>query len=210
MVSFQVRQVRRVGRDRRAAVGAVEVLLEDARVEQDGIGYPTVTGRYRGDAVKVELLVDTLTIRRLPRLWLVVTVLRPLPVPVPVDVVLAPLSSDIVSPGTAFRYEHEPPARWPAHIRIASREPTRLTELYEVSALADLLHDPLCKSVVLAPGGVRLVRELARGDVASYRVVRRPNFQLDLRTEDVRPVLDAVAGVADGVQERCILAPEAA
>jgi hypothetical protein len=191
-------------------VRAVEDLLDDAVVEQDGIGYPSVAGTYRGESVKLELLVDTLTPRRLPRLWLVVTIRRPLPVQVPVDVILAPVPTDIASPGVTFRYEHERPAHWPEHIRIATREPFRMTELYDVDALTDVLHDPLTKSVVLAPGGVRVVHELARGEVASYRVVRRPNFSFDLSAADARAVLDAALGVADGVGSVYRRAPEAA
>jgi hypothetical protein len=201
MVWFQVRQVRRVGRGRRAAVSAVEQLLGDAVVTQDGIAYPTVAGDYRGERVKVELVVDTLTLRRLPRLWLVVTVRRGLALASPVDIVVGPLSSDIVSPGAAFKYEHERPAAWPEHLRIASRGPVALAALHDVEALAALLHDELTKSVVVAPGGVRVVRELARGDVASYRVVRRPNFNFDLAAADVAALLDAAIAVADGVAE---------
>lgn len=200
MVTFQVRQVRRVGRERRAAVAPVAGLLSEAVVTQDGIGYPTVTGRRHGREVKVALVVDTLTVRQLPRLWLTVSVQRRLPIEAPLDVVLRPLSTDIVSPGQRFAYEHPVPVGWPEHIRIASPQPMRLPPLDELDELARLLHDPHTKNVLLAPGGVRIVHELARGDVASYRVVRRPSFRFALEDARVRDLLDTADAVGDALE----------
>lgn len=199
MTWLQVRHVRRVGRERRATVADVEALLADAVTTQDGIGYPTVTGRYAGYDAKVEFIVDTLTMRQLPRLWLTVTLKRRMEVDEPVDILLRPLSTDMVSPGQRFPYEHPAPAAWPDHIRIATPQPTRLPPLDDVDALTSLLHDPSTKSVVIAPRGVRVVHELARGEVSSHRVIRRPNFHVALEAARVRALLDIAMDVADGV-----------
>ena len=197
MVWFQVRQVRRVARDRRNAVARAEEVLTAIEVSQEGMGYPTIRGWYLGHEVKAELIVDTLTLRQLPRLWLAVTVKRPTEMDIPVDIVLRPLSTDIVSPGGRFRCEHPPPPEWPAHLRIASLHPVSLERLGELEALTAVVHDERTKSVLLAPRGVRIVTELARGDVASHRVVRRPNFRFELDPIRLRRVLDAALDIAD-------------
>jgi hypothetical protein len=200
MTWFQIRQVRRVKRDRREGLAPIEGLFLDAVITQDSIGYPTISGTYAGDRAKVELLVDTMTMRQLPRLWVIATVLRPLPVRQPVDMVLRPLSTDIASPGTGFTVEHPIPSEWPAHLRISTPELGPLPPLRDIRHVRTLLEDPKTKSLLVAPGGVRIVYELARGDVGPYRVLRRPRFRVDLEPELMRWLLDSAIEVAQGLE----------
>lgn len=198
MVWLQVRDVRRIKRMRRDAVVCAQGALTDVQVEQQGIAYPTLRGRCGDHAAKVELIVDTVTIRQLPRLWLAVTVQCRTGVGVPVDIVLRPLPTDIVSPGTRFPYEHRVPPDWPAHMRIATPTPSPLPELGELTALGSVVSEPETKSVLVTPRGVRIVTELARGDVAPYRVTRRPEFRFELAESRLRHVLhDALAVAGD-------------
>jgi hypothetical protein len=200
LAATQTRHRRRVGRERRAVFAEVEGLFTEATVTQDGIGYPSLRGRRDGHAVKLELVVDTLALRQLPTLWLLVTVLRPLPVRTPVDITLRPRSSDIVSAGTGFAYEHEPPAGWPADLRVATPEPA-IPPLEALDDMVELLELPTTKGLLLAPGGVRIVHELARGAVGQHRVVRRPRFAVALAPERVLALLQAATAVADRVED---------
>jgi hypothetical protein len=175
-------------------------VLTDVEVEQDGIGYPTIRGRYAGHDVKLELIVDTLTMRQLPRLWLAATVRCELPVVNPVDILLRPLSTDVVSPGPRFRHEHPRPAAWPEHMRIATPQPGPLPALEELAVLGDLLRDDRTKDVLVGSGGVRVVTELARGDVGRYRVVRRADFAVVLEPSRLRRLLDDELELAGGVE----------
>lgn len=199
MIWSQVRAGRRVKRIRRDAVVCAQGALTDVRVVQDGIGYPTMHGRFGEHAAKVELIVDTVTLRQLPRLWLAVTVKCPTSVSVPVDIVLRPLPTDIVSPGARFPYEHPVPPDWPPHIRIATPSPEPMPLLRELAALRSVLGEQETKSVLLAPRGVRIVTELARGDVALHRVARRADFRFELAESRLRWVLADALAIADDV-----------
>jgi hypothetical protein len=204
LVAIQVRHVRTVKRQRLAIMDAVLPLLADAHVEQDGIGFPTLTGRSDGDRVKVELVVDTLSMRQLPTLWLMVTLLRDVAIADPVDITLRPRQPDIVSPSAKLRYEHAPPPGWP----IDSRITTATAAPPPFHALRDalpFLHDPHVKALLVAPGGVRIVQELARGDIGRHRVIRRARFDaVTLRPEH----LDALLGVAREVARDVELAAD--
>jgi hypothetical protein len=195
----QTRHVTRVKDERRGAAGPASEVLADVEVLQDGIGYPTIRGRYAGLDVKLELVVDTLTMRQLPRLWLIATVRRDLPLDNPVDIVLRPVSTDVVSPGGRFGWERPRPAAWPEHMRIATPLPGPIPALDQLEVLSGLLHDERTKSVLVAPGGVRVVTELARGDVARHRVVRRADFDVVLEPSRLRRLLDDELELADGV-----------
>jgi hypothetical protein len=197
MVWLQVRDTRKVGQRRRDAVARAEEILTDVEVTQDGIGYPTLRGRFAGHPAKVELIVDTLTLRQLPRLWLAVTVQRPTRVGTPFDVVLRPSSSDIVSPGARFAYEHPHPVGWPPYLRLTTTGPDLAAGLGEAEALTSLLHENETKSVLVTSRGVRIVTELARGDVGPYRVTRRPDFRFVLEAARLRRVLDDALAVAE-------------
>ena len=124
---------------------------------------------------------------------------RDLPLDNPVDIVLRPVSTDVVSPGGRFGWERPRPAVWPEHMRIATPLPGPIPALDELEVLRGLLHDERTKSVLVAPGGVRVVTELARGDVARHRVVRRAAFDVVLEPSRLRRLLDDELELADGV-----------
>jgi hypothetical protein len=201
LAAIQTLHSRSVGRQRRAVLRDVEGLFTEVTVAQDGIGYPSLRGRWHGHTVKVDLVVDTLAMRQLPALWMLVSVLRPLPVRTPIDITLRPRSSDIVSAGTGFGYEHAAPAGWPKDIRVTTPEPA-LPPLEALDDFVELLEQPTTKGLVIAPGGVRIVHELARGAVGQYRVVRRPKFSVTVdraRLAVLLEIADQVADRVDGV-----------
>ena len=160
LVWLQTRHVRRVAVERRSSLASVQHVLERPQLTQRGIDYPVLTGDYRGAPVTVAIIVDTLTLRTLPTLWLSVTRRQPLPLPGPVDLLLRPSTTDIVSPGERFPAEHPVPPTWPAYIRVAT-PPGGSPDLVELSAALPLLHNPRTKDVLAHPGG-RASRHRAR------------------------------------------------
>jgi hypothetical protein len=208
MAAHQVVHVRRVRQDRRALLAGVESLFDDAQITQDGIGYPRLTGVRDGMRVKVELLADSIALRQLPRLWLLVSVLRPVRVGAPVDVLLRPQPTDIVSPAERFAYEHAAPVGWPDHVRVATPSPAS-PDFEAFDVVAALLHEPTTKDVLVGPGGVRIVHELSRGEVGHWRLVRRPKFTVALPDERVEDLIDAAVRLAARfeLQPRVVVAP---
>jgi hypothetical protein len=199
LVTIQVRHVRSVKAERGAVLDGILPLFSEAEVSQDGIGFPSLSGRYDGERVKLELVVDALALRELPRLWLVVTVLTEIPLAGAVDIVLRPRTSDVISPGTRWRHEHAPPARWPDDIRVVTREPGR--PAFDLLACAlPLLEDPDTKALTLTPRGVRAVQRLASGEVGSFRVTRRAKFEIELERARMIALLDAVIGIAREIE----------
>jgi hypothetical protein len=199
LAAIQTRHRRRVARERGAVLDGVTELFAQATVTQDGIGYPSLRGRWHGHDVKVELSVDTMTMRQLPTLWMLVSVLRPLPVRTPIDITLRPRPSDIVSPGLGFVHEHPAPPGWPQDIRVATRDPA-LPPLEALDDFLELLELPTTKELLIAPGGVRIVHELARGAIGQYRVVRRPKFRFAVAPERLLVLMEAAEAIGDRVQ----------
>ncbi len=89
-------------------------VVEEPVFEQRGADeYPRLSGTYRGFPVQIYPLVDTLATRRLPALWLMVTLQDKLPVKAHFDLMMRP-----AGPTTFSNFDHlphtiEPPGRIP-------------------------------------------------------------------------------------------------
>jgi hypothetical protein len=199
-VRMQTSHVRRVAGERRSVLADVRNVVDRSELTQRGIDYPVLTGDYRGAPVTIAVIVDTLTLRELPTLWLSVTRRHPLPLTGPVDMLLRPSSTDIVSPGERFPVQHPVPPAWPAHIRVATPLGGS-PHLPELSAALPLLHDTRTKDVLLSPTGARLITRLARAELGHYRLVRRPKFKPQLSAEELTAVLEAVCAMTEGIHE---------
>jgi hypothetical protein len=199
LVRMQMRHVRRVAAERRGILDSVRTVLECSDLAQQGIDYPVLTGIYRGAPVTVALIADTLALRELPTLWLSVTRRQPLPLTGPVDMLLRPRPTDIVSPGERFPAQHPAPPDWPAHIRVATPA-GHAPDLAELSAVLPLLQDPRTKDVLLTPTGARVISRLARAELGQYRIVKRSKFDVRLSAQQLTDMLDAVCAMAEGIQ----------
>jgi hypothetical protein len=191
---LHARHVRAVAAARRAVLEEAQDALVEPHLEQQGIDYPVLTGLHDGRRVQVSVIVDAVALRGLPTLWLSVTIYEPLRLQEPVDILLRPSSADIVSPGARFRCEHDVPPDWPTHVRIAT--PTGvLPTTYQLSRALPLLHDRRTKDLLLAPGGARLITELARADLGHYRLFRRSQFEAHVSPERLSALLTELGEV---------------
>lgn len=165
--------------DRARLFERVVPLVEDARLTR-GSGYPVLTGRLGGQPVTLRAIVDAVTLRKLPVLWVELVVHRVLEVEGTVNVLLRPLGTEFFSPDSGFAHELPPPPGFPRPVRVACASANRApsTEvLAEVLApTTELLRDPATKELGVGRGGLRVVLWVAEGDQASYRSARRAVF----------------------------------
>lgn len=195
---LQARHVRKVKRERGGLFDEVEHLFSGAEVRQDGINYPTLTGGYRGYPIKLEPVVDSLTFRKLPVLWLVSTHHRPLNVAAPLDILLRPAGTEFFSPNSDYQHDLPLDADWPEHVRAASPSPAGERSVSAFKPFLPFIADPDTKDVLVTGRGVRLVSRLAESDQALYRVTRRTDLgRVELTEERLAPLLDALVGIGD-------------
>lgn len=175
---------RRWRRDRAARAAATRRLFGEAGALLDApafepardAGYPRLVGRYAGEAVQIHPVVDTLAVRRLPALWLLVTLRTPLPVGAKLDVMMRPNA-----PTTFSNFDHLPdtlptPAGFPAEAVLRSDDGVRAPRPDWLSRHVDLLADPRAKELLITPQGLRIVWLLAEGERARYGVFRQAAF----------------------------------
>lgn len=200
---LQLSHVRNIKRERAILLDQIKHLFTEVKLHQDGINYPTLTGIYRGRPIKLEPIVDTLAFRKLPVLWLLVTHYRPLGVAAPLDILLRPLGTEFFSPNSDFEHDIAPEADWPEHIRIASPNPSEAPSISVFRPFIRFITDPPTKEVLVTSKGVRLVRQIAEGSQAHYRVTRRTELgAIELTPAQLGPVLDALLEMGDTLAAR--------
>ena len=142
VIAFSVFAIRRfrVARAKRQAApleffGGATGLLADAHIEADlTAGSHLLTGRYQGLPVQVQTVTDTLAVRKLPSLWLMVTIPEPLPLKATFDLMMRP-----TGPTTFSNFDHLPvtigrPPDFPEHAVVRTDDPDHLLPAHVVAA----------------------------------------------------------------------------
>jgi hypothetical protein len=160
----------------RRADAAVRAVLPDARpVACETVGVHGWSGTWRGRAVQVRTIVDTLAVRKLPSVWLSVTVAGPVPVPGTLDVMLRPAGPTTFSRFDDLAVTLPTPSAWPEEAAVRSDSQSVRGALAALGRPA-LLAEPRLKELLVSPRGVRAVALVAEADRARYGVFRQAEF----------------------------------
>lgn len=181
LAGLLIRQFRREAALRRAEPErlfreALPVLENGVAEAGETAGTYLLTGTYRGHDVQVKALADTLAVRKLPGLWLMVTLPGALPVASTLDLMMRPASATSFSNFDHLPFTYESPADFPEHLvaRGDAREPPLPFDL--TARHIGPLKDRRGKELLVTPKGVRLVMLLAEADRARYGVFRQADF----------------------------------
>ncbi len=157
--------------------GAVKGLLEQERFEDTGsVGLPRLCGRYAGFDVQLQPVVDTLALRRLPVLWLLVTLQDKLPVPGRLDLMMRPAGPTTFSNFDLLPVTLKNPAGFPELAVLRSDDSGRGFPPELLQPHVDLFADKRAKELLITPLGVRIVWMLAEAERARYGILRQAEF----------------------------------
>jgi hypothetical protein len=151
-------------------------LFEQYRVVQDDVDFPVLTGRYRGHEVRLEPIVDHLTMRKLPSLWLQVSLIAPVPYQGIFDLLIRPRGTEFYSPSIDLAHEMRLPPGWPSDAALRSDDPARMPPLAVMAQHRYLFEDQRLKEMLVTPKGVRLVYQVQQAERARYAVLRQIEF----------------------------------
>lgn len=184
-------------------LGDAFLVLDGASKEETGTaGVYRVSGSYRGLPAQVQTIVDTLAVRKLPSLWLMVTIPAPLPLRATFDLMMRPSG-----PTSFSNFDHLPhtitlPPDFPEHAVIRSDDPDHLLPAHVVRPHLAPFFDGRAKELLITPKGVRMVVQLAEGDRARYGVFRQASFgDVRLEAEQLRGVLDRLIALRADIEE---------
>lgn len=159
--------------------------------------YPILVGRYCEYDVRLEPVFDTLAWRKLPSLWLKVTVLARNPGSGVLDVLMRPLGTEYYSPSADLPERIPLPPGWPREAILCTSDRSTAPDLDRLTPHLHLFDDPKMKELVITPEGTRIVYQLDQAERPYYMVMRQVKFARSTVPADLaRTMLDSVIAIS--------------
>ena len=177
LVSAYLTQKERERVRARSLADIVRMAMPDA-IDQmtPAAGVNTFRGKIEGQNVQVQVIVDTLATRKLPSLWLSVTIVEPVHIPGIFDLVMRPNSALSFSNFDLRPNALPVPADFPEQASIRSDVEAAALPMSVIANHIQLMADPHAKELLISPHGVRYVWLVKEADRARYGVFRQADF----------------------------------
>ena len=175
----QSRADQRLATLRHSRLDACIPLLDDARIIHRGADFPLLFGKRDGIEIQVSLTVDTLPVRKLPSLWLMVSLVDDIPVAGKLDLLMRGTGSEGFT--NFHRLRHTPLIQneMPEGVVARTDDPGIDWPLDPLSPHLDFFQDLRAKELIISPTGLRLTRHIADSTRANYLVYRQARFDID-------------------------------
>lgn len=165
--------------------------------------YPVVNGRTDdGRMVKLELIADTLVTRRLPQLWLRVTLYDVASDRPTIGVLARPTGSEYYSLVHEMPQWMTPPATTAPMLMRGDGTATPAQSERVARHFGGLFTDPTVKEAVISPRGVRIVRQAAQGERGAHLLLRQSRFAIaSVPARDIDTAISMAASLASVHEE---------
>ena len=190
-------------RQRRALLDAAAGLLGNASVTIGSDGYPRLSGTFEGkNRISLEVVPDSLVPRRLPQLWLRLTLLAPESASRPsIGVLARPIGTEFYSRVLGLPDTIAPPFTTDFPLLMRGRGATEAAMQRTCDLFRTLFSDPDLKEVVITPRGAGSVRRIAEGDRGAHVLYRQMRFPVrQVSPEFVRNALAELRLLNDALE----------
>ena len=148
-----------------------------AAINHGSDGFPNLEGRHRGRYIRAEFIPDTMTIKRLPQLWLSLSRIEPQPGNSEFAILVRPSGTEFYSLTTGYEHRLEPPAGLPDEILVRGSRPSAQQHLNRVGPIiGKILPDPKVKEIGVTKKGLRLVWQASEGRRGEHLILRQCVF----------------------------------
>ena len=159
-------------------------------------GFARISGTYRGQMFDVQVVPDSLNLRKLPCLWLLVSLVEPLPVAGRFDVMLRATGTETFSKFGDLPDQIAVPGGFPEGCSIRTDTPGALPSAEIIARYMAGLDAARLKEVVVAGAGVRVVWLVEEADRGRYLLFRDAEMgAVALMPEVLAPLMDGLCGL---------------
>ncbi|CAG0956455.1 hypothetical protein MTYP_00487 [Methylophilaceae bacterium] len=178
-----------------------EGLLQHAQPGQDRGGLPLLRGEYAGYRVSLGIVEDTVAWRKLPPMWLLVTVHGNSASEGSLDFVARPSNNEFYSPSWQWDGNLRIPAGWPQHAILKyCRRPAGLELLNP--HVPRLFADNRMKELLLTPQLLRLTYMAKQADRGEYLIMRNAVYDaVPIARAMVEPLLQQAVAMRRLVED---------
>lgn len=162
---------------RRSLLDNSDKVIHIKHSQVDRAGFRHVSGDFDGSGVSLKLEVDNLTARKLPVMWLHISMLRPKEREGSLDILVRPQSGDAFSPGWNWERAVTPLKSWPQHARYVTRQQTPVLQTID-SDVRTIFADQRAKELLITPELVRLTYMVRQADRGNYLLMRSAEFDM--------------------------------
>ncbi len=171
-------------------------LLTNPRTGASSAGFPRLGGTWRGHAVDLQAVSDTLTFRKLPALWVLLTLPDPLPVRATLNLMIRPTGVEPFSRFHLLPDQISPPPGFPADCAIRTDDPDGLLPDAVLRPHLTLFDDERIKELVISPKGLRFTFLAEEADRGRYLIFRDAEVgQMPLAADRIAPLLDRLTAL---------------
>ncbi|MHA6347497.1 hypothetical protein [Roseivivax sp. CAU 1761] len=165
-------------------------LFEKVVVRQTPTEFPRLSGYYNNHLFDIQVVQDSLTFRKLPALWVLVTLPEPIRVKATFDMVARPVGVEPFSWYNALPEQIEPPAGFPHDCGIRTDDVDNIPSQELLERYLHLFQDPRTKELLISPRGLRLVILGDEADRGKYLIYREAEMgRTPLPASLVEPIL---------------------
>ncbi|MGB5066334.1 MAG: hypothetical protein WBO29_03020 [Albidovulum sp.] len=169
---------------------------------QSPTGFARLGGTYRGRNFDVQVLPDTLTFRKLPTLWLLVTIPAPMPVGATLDIMRRPIGTETFSNFGTLQVQLEPIAGLPPEAVMRTDDPGGLPSEAVLRDHLGLFTSDRVKELVISPKGLRITFLAEEANRGRYLLYRDAEMGMEpLAAEVLRPLMDQLVQLAAAIKE---------
>lgn len=186
-MAVALRDQRKLATQRRHLLDGVANILDNSRIRLARDGFPILDGNLSdGRRLRIELIADTLVCRRLPQLWLKLTLTEHSPRDRPsIGALSRPTGAEFYSLVHDLP-EWVPPPQTDASILVRSDGTATAAEIERSGSIfSALLRNPAVKEAVITAKGVRLIRQVAEGDRGAHLLLRQVRFPVEAISPDL-------------------------
>ncbi len=197
LVYLHRRHLAGVQRDRAALFEQAVDVLDQPHVVARGLDFPVLYGQFDGRDIRVEPVVDTVALRVIPVLRLVITMRAQFPGQARLSVLSNETGHEFFSGHRELLRWRDP--SWPAWASVACAAEGVDRTLAD-AAVSLVTEDSKVKQVLVTEKGVRCVVRGAQSNSATYRVTRRVDLSgARVTAEDLRQAVEMVGELCDQV-----------
>jgi hypothetical protein len=181
---------------RRSVLDGCGEALDRAQLTHADDHFPRLAGYHRGSEVRVDLLCDTMTIRRLPQLWMSTTLLDRNDGLPSLAILVRPAGTEFYSLTSRFEQRLETPAGFPDEVLIRGDAGADRLLVHLAPTLAKALADPRIKEIAITPRGLRIIRQAGEGKRGDHLLLRQSVFEnASVPRQDLATVLDNLQAI---------------
>ena len=151
---------------------SVEPLFNNVITRIQPTGFARMTAHFDDAAFDLQAIPDSLTFRKLPALWVMLTLPAPMPVKATLDIMARPAGNETFSHFANLPQSLPCPPSLPDGTALRSDDASGVPPLELIAPHLAVFADPKVKELVISPNGLRLVilaDEAERGRFLIFR-----------------------------------------